>query len=64
MNYAQYVVLFPKLNVIQKLLEGGALEVLSELTTHDNSTIQLNALWALMVGMRQNARIICMYEVC
>ena len=25
--------------------------MLAELTTHDNSTIQLNALWALMVCM-------------
>ena len=38
--------------IMQKLIEGGVLEVLSELTTHDNYAIQLNALWALMVCSR------------
>ena len=31
-------------------MEGGVVETLSNLVSHSNATIQLNALWGLMVS--------------
>ena len=35
---------------LKKLVEGGAIEALCLLTAHEDSEIQINAVWALMVS--------------
>ena len=46
---------------LQKLVEGGIIERLSVLSFHENSTIQLNAVWALMVSFKL-LKVVLLYD--